>query len=159
MRARIPLVPSETSRYIIGELNSAQADFYSLELPAGVPSLAFLLASQACSGFYPQLWLIAPELPMQTPPPFEILAGFEAVQLEYGWSLFSDLFIAARRGPGLKDFAGLEGYLAVYAPDVPGSYVLVWRGVDVMGGTPQGWNALERFNRCEVGSSIDKSSQ
>lgn len=48
-----PLVPSETSRYIIGELDGAQADFFSLELPADVPSLAFLLASQACPGFYP----------------------------------------------------------------------------------------------------------
>ena len=150
LESAYPLVPSETSRYIIGELEGAQADFFSLELPAGVPSLTYLLASQACPGFYPQLWLIAPELPAHTPPPFEIPQEFDALQLEYGWSLFRDLFLAARRGPGLEDFAGLDGYLAVYAPDAPGSYVLVWQGVDVASGTPQGWDALERFNRCSA---------
>ena len=156
LESAYPLVPSETSRYIIGELAQREADFFSLELPAGVPSLAYLLASQACPGFYPQLWLTAPELPSHTPPPFDIPAGHSALQLEYGWSLFRDLFISARRGPGLRDFAGLEGYLAVYAPDTPGAYILVWQGTDIVGGTPQGWDALERFNACQV---VDNGSQ
>jgi len=137
------------AQVVIGRLASGERHYFLLSAPAGFSLDAALFVGGACpEAFQPRLWLLGPGLRGEAPP-FPLPEGYGARVYQGGWRDYRGHGLVARKGPEARErLPGGAHYLVVEAGPTGGYYLLSLAGAEVPGGSPEGFAAIPRFNRC-----------
>ena len=149
LEAAYPIARPTVAQVVIGRLAPGEIHFFRLEVPQGFTLDMALFVSGACpEAFRPRLWLLGPGLRGEVPP-FPLPEGYGARAYQGGWREYRGHGLVARKGPEARErLPGGVHYLVVEAGATGGYYLLSLAGEEVPGGSPEGFAAIPRFNRC-----------
>ena len=138
----------DISKVVTGELAEGEVAYHLLELSETTLLSGSLFLGDGCEpAFDPALWLVGGDA--EGAAPFEVPEGYGAEAYREAWTPY--------RGHGVRGFRGASfylelgpgsHYLVVHSETGAGYYLLSLGGREVPGGTREGREASQRFNRC-----------
>lgn len=140
----------DISQAVFGRLNGGERAFFLLEEEREFLLRASLFVGGGCQeAFRPRFWLVSEYLPDGKEGLSFLPQGMKAQEIRGEWRPFRGHGLSAVKGPEIvQRLPGGRFYLVVEAPEVGGWYLVSLNGREVPGGSPEGWQAIPRFNRC-----------
>ncbi|MEN3186080.1 MAG: hypothetical protein ABDK94_01800 [Atribacterota bacterium] len=136
------------SQAIFGQLRSGERDFFLVEMTTESLLQVSLFVGEGCGEtFRPKLWLVGENIEGNSLP--FLPEGMGAQKIEGTWRPFRGHGLRAFKGPELRRrISPGRVYLVVEGTDAAGFYLLSINGREVPGGSPEGWQAIPKFNQC-----------